>query len=142
MVLALDFPLGRPLTQAALVRRVRPLPEGATAAVAVNDQVRAEQPVAEYRPPSGPPSRVLAGLSGRVCAVEPGRSVAVESVAAVAQGIVGLGGPAAGPLALLARGESLAVAPIARGSVILFPHQVPLMLLQRAAAGGAVGIIA
>lgn len=142
MTLALDYPLGLPLTPATLVRRRRPLPPNATVVVSPNDTVRADQPVAEYRVTNGQVMKVLAGLAGRVYEVAPGRHVAIEGVATIAHGIVGLGGPATGALAVLPRGDSLAVASIPRGTVILFPHQAPLMLLQRAASGGAAGVIA
>ena len=142
MTLALDFPLGRPFTPAALVRRQRPLPPGATVLVAANDTIRADQAIAEYRVTNGQVVKILAGLTGRIYEVAPERHVAIESVATIDHGVIGLGGAAAGPLAVLPRGESPAVAPVPRGAVILFPHQAPLMLLQRAAGAGAAGVIA
>jgi hypothetical protein len=43
---------------------------------------------------------------------------------------------------MLPRGESLAMVPIPFGGVILYPQQLPLVLMQRAVTGGAAGIIA
>jgi hypothetical protein len=139
--LALQYPLGRPILQAAAVRRPRQLPPGARVLVAAGDHVQPEQPIAEVGQPGGG-TAVLAGLAGVVAEVVPGQHVAIEGVATLAQGIVGIGGAAVGPLMVLPRGESLAVVPIPRGGVILFPQHAPLTLLQRAAAGGAAGIIA
>src|SRR5690348_8997585 len=139
--LALQYPLGRPIAQAVAVRRQRHLPPGARVLVAAGDQVQPEQPIAEVGQPGGG-TAVLAGLAGVVAEVVPGQHVAIEGVATLAQGVVGIGGAAVGPMVVLPRGESLAVVPIPRGGVILFPQHVPLTLLQRAAAGGAAGIIA
>ena len=60
----------------------------------------------------------------------------------IAHGMVGVGAPTVGTLAHLPRGESLAVVPIPAGAILVFPQPAPLMLLQRAAAGGVRGIIA
>ncbi len=140
---AMSYPLGRPIVSKTLVRRARPLPPGAVAQVALGEQVRPEQPIAEVpAQQQAGPSAVLAGLAGRVVEIMPGQHIMLEGVATVAQGIAGVGGPVAGPLAMLPRGESLAVVPIPRGAIILFPMQVPMTLLQRAATGGALGIIA
>lgn len=138
----LDFPLGRPLAPAVTVRRRRSLTTGAAPLVAMGEAVSAEQRIADlpdgadvYRP-------VLAGLTGRVVDITPGQHITIEGAATVVQGLLGLGGPAAGPLVMLPRGESLAVVPIPAGAVILFPQPVPMVLVQRAIAGGASGIIA
>lgn len=139
--LALHYPLGRPIAQAVAVRRQRHLPPGARVLVAAGDQVLPERPIAEVGQSSGG-TVVLAGLAGVIAEVIHGQRVAIEGVATLAQGVVGIGGAAVGPLVVLPRGESLAVVPIPRGGVILFPQHVPLTLLQRAAAGGAAGIIA
>lgn len=139
--LALQYPLGRSIAQAVGVRRQRHLPPGVRVLVAVGDQVQPEQPIAEAGQ-SGGAMAVLAGLAGVVAEVVPSQRVVIEGVATLAQGVVGIGGVAVGPLVVLPRGESLAVVPIPRGGVILFPQHVPLTLLQRAAAGGAAGIIA
>jgi hypothetical protein len=139
---ALTYPLGRPIVATTLVRRLRPLPPGAVPQVAVGEQVRPEQPIAEILAQPGSQSALLAGLAGRVVEIAPGRHIALEGVATLAQGIVGVGGPVVGPLATLPRGESLAVVPIPRGAIVLFPLQAPLTLLQRALAGGAIGVIA
>src|SRR5262245_13161813 len=142
MTLVLDFPLGWPVMPATLVRRERALPFGATPLVSLGDQVRPEQSIAESALANGGQRAVLAGLGGRVVEVEKGKGVTLEGVAMLMHGIVGLGGPAAGTLTALPRGESPAVVPIVPGSVIIFPHQLPLMLMQRATVGGAAGIIA
>lgn len=139
--LALQYPLGRPIVRAVAVRRQRHLSPGARVLVAVGDQVLPEQPIAEAGQPSGA-APVLAGLAGVVAEVVPGQHITIEGVATLAQGVVGIGSAAVGPLVVLPRGESLAVVPIPRGGVILFPQHAPLTLFQRAAAGGAAGIIA
>jgi hypothetical protein len=138
----MDFPLGWPVIPAANVRRSRPLVGGATAVVGVGEQVRPDQVVAERPGADGEQVGVVAGLAGRVTQVLPGRSVTIDGVATTIQGIFGLGGPAAGALHFLPRGESLAVAPIPRHSIVVFPAQLPLTLLQRAAGSGAAGIVA
>jgi hypothetical protein len=143
--LALDFPLGQPIMPAVLARRRRLLPAGATPLVAAGDQARADQPIGELTTAGGPRTVFIAGLGGRVVESQAGRggaAIIIEGMATLIHGVVGLGGQAAGQLALVPRGEALALAPIVRGSVIIFPHQVPLMLLQRAVSVGAVGIIA
>lgn len=137
----MDFPLGWPVVPAANVRRHRLL-AGATALVGVGDQVRPDQAIAERPGSGGERVPVLAGLAGRVTQVVPGRALTIEGVATVIQGVFGLGLPTAGPLHFLPRGESLAVVPIPRGAIIVFPGRLPLTLLQRAAAGGACGIVA
>jgi hypothetical protein len=139
--LALDYPLGRPIVE-AVVRRARPLAPAATPLVGTGDLVRAEQPIAETPEPNGGGRPMLAGLGGRVVEVTPGQQIVIEGPATVLQGPLGLGGPAAGPLMTLPRGESIAVVPIPAGAVILHPQPAPLMLLQRAAAGGAVAVVA
>jgi hypothetical protein len=135
---ALDFPLGRSVVPAAAVRRWHRLPQGARVLVGAGESVRPEQPIAEM--PDGTP--VLAGLGGRVVEVSPAAGVQLEGVASVVTGLLGLGGSAAGPLAFLTRGESPAVVPIPRGGIIVYPQRLSLTLLQRAAAGGAAGIVA
>ena len=138
---SLDYPLGRRLVPSATIRRQRVLPSGAATTVAIGDQVRAEDAIAEIDM-AGNRGFVHAGLSGRVVDVSLNKRVVIEGQAAVIQGIVGIGGPAVGTLCMLPRGESLAMVPIPRGGVILFPDQLPLVLMQRAVTGGAVGIIA
>ncbi len=138
----MDFPLGWPVIPAANVRRVRPLGGGATALVAVGEQVRPDQPIAERPGMDGQREYVLAGLAGRVTHVTPGHGLAIEGAATIIQGLLGVGGPATGPIHFLPRGESVAVVPIPRGVVIVYPGQAPLTLLQRAASLGAAGVIA
>src|SRR5271165_5457271 len=138
---SLDFPLGSRLVPATTVRRQRILPAGATTRVAIGDQVRAEDTVAEVEN-GGIRSAIQSGFSGRVVDVSLNQRVVVEGTVGIIQGVVGIGGPAVGILCMLPRGESLAMVPIPRGSVILFPQQLPLVLMQRAVAGGAAGIIA
>lgn len=142
MITTLDFPLGRPLAPAVMARRRRPLTPGAAPLVALGDTVSAEQRIADLPDGSGAFRPLLAGLAGRVVEITPGQHVTIEGAATVLHGLLGLGGPAAGPLVMLPRGESLAVVPIPAGAVILFPQPVPMVLLQRAIAGGARGIIA
>lgn len=139
---SLDFPLGRPLAPAVLVRRQRPLTSGAAPLVGLGESVAADQRIADLPDGAGGFRPLLAGLAGRIVEVTPGQQVTIEGVAAVIQGLLGLGGTAAGPLVMLPRGESLAVVPIPAGGIILFPQSAPLMLMQRAIAGGALGIIA
>ena len=146
--LNVEYPLGRPVIPAVVVQRRRPLPPGVQVRVAQGEQVRpdsvlaatpeSEMASAEF----GPNGAVLSGIGGRVTEIVPQRYVAVEGVAAIFYGVAGLGGQAAGPLALLPRGELPTVVPIPRASVIIFPQQLPLSFMQRAAAGGAAGIIA
>lgn len=136
---ALDFPFGRPFVPAGLLRRRRELPGAARALVQVGERVQAQQPIAEASGDGD--AAVLAGLVGTV--VEVGRGhVTIEGRAMVVAGILGLGEAAVGPLAVLPGAESPAVAQIARGAIILSPRQLPLTLMQRAAAAGAAGIIA
>jgi hypothetical protein len=139
---ALNYPLGRPLVPAMKAVRHRILPAGATPLVSVGDPVRPEQPIADVATAGGNRVAVLAGVGGRVTHIVPGQRITVEGVATVVQGIVGLGAPVVAPLALLPRGEAQAVVPIPRGAIIVHQQQLSLTLLQRAAAGGAVGIIA
>ncbi len=135
---ALDFPLGRPLIPAAAVRRWRRLPPGSRPLVGPGELVRPDQPIAEL--PDGAP--VLAGLGGRVVEVSPGGGIYLEGVASVLTGLLGIGSSVAGPLTFLPRGESAAVLPIPPGGIIVYPQRLSLTLLQRAAAGGAAGIVA
>src|SRR5260221_12510313 len=135
---ALDFPLGRPLIPAAAVRRWRRLRPGSRPLVGPGQPVGPDQPIAEL--PDGAP--VIAGLGGRVVEVSPAGGIQLEGVAAVLTGLIGLGGSVAGPLTFLPPGESAAVLPIPAGSIIVHPQRVSLTLLQRAAAGGAAGIVA
>ncbi|MEO7003159.1 MAG: hypothetical protein ABI068_15205 [Ktedonobacterales bacterium] len=137
----LDYPLGRSLIPALLLRRRRVVPAGAQLYAQINDQVRPDQVIAEAQD-QGAVTRILAGLAGRVVETQPGQSVTIEGTATLLQGVVGVGEPVAGPLAFLPHGESLAVVPIPRGAIIVYPHRAPLTLFQRAAVGGAVGVIA
>lgn len=137
---SLDYPAGRPFAPVTLVSRTRSLPPDAQLLVRVNDQVRAEQPIATPVGDSATPF-LLAGLSGRVSDARPG-GVTIEGAATLLHGVVGVGPGAAGPLITLPHGESYAVVPIPPGAIILLPQQAPLMLLQRALVSGAGGIIA
>jgi hypothetical protein len=137
-IYALDFPLGRPLIPAAAVRRWRRLPPGSRPLIGPGELVRPDQPIAELL--DGAP--VIAGLGGRVVEVSPASGIQLEGVAAVLTGLIRLGGIVAGPLTFLPPGESAAVFPIPAGSIIVHPQRVSLTLLQRAAAGGAAGIVA
>jgi hypothetical protein len=137
----MDYPSGWPVIAAANVRRARPLTSGATPLVNVGDQVRPDQPIAERPTANGTREPIIAGLAGRVAQIAPGRSVAIEGVATLIHGVCGIGGSAAGTLHFLARGESVAVVRIPAGVVIVFPGQIPLTLLQRAAAEGVAAII-
>lgn len=136
MSLSLEYALGRLVVPVTRLRRQRVLPAGAPALVRVGERVRADQPLA------GGGTSPLAGLSGSIVAVAPGQSITIEGIVSVLSGVIGIGGSVVGPLVTLPRGESLAMVHIPRGAVILYPQQAPLMLLQRAAAGGAAGVIA
>lgn len=138
---SLTYPYGRPVIPSLAVTRERPLPAGATPLVAVGDRVRPDTVLAEQRSDQGV-SGVIAGISGRVTATAVGHSVTIEGVATLLHGAVGVGGPSAGSLYMIPRGESLAVAHIPHGCVLLHPTRAPLMLLQRALAAGAAGVIA
>jgi hypothetical protein len=137
---ALDFPLGRPVIPAARVRRRRDLPAEARVLVQIGEQVAADQTIAEAIAPAGS-LPILAGLAGAVTDVG-STYVTIDGLAAVLQGPIGIGGAAVGPLAMVSTSDSSAVVPIPRGAVLVYPQQVPLTLLQRAVAGGAVGVIA
>lgn len=137
---SLDFPTGRPYAQSVALSRTRLLPPDGQLLVRVNDQVRAEQPLAQPGP-DGAGAFVLAGLNGAVSDARPG-AVTIDGAATLLHGVVGVGAAVAGPLVTLPRGESYAVAPIPVGGIIVLPQQVPLVLLQRALAGGAAGVIA
>lgn len=138
---SLAYPNGRPMVAAVAVRRRRPLPAGAPALVTAGEQVSPGQVIAEARGESGLVS-TLAGLAGRVTEVTPGQSVTIEGVATLINGMLGIGGPVAGPLYFPPRGESLALMQAPRGSIVVFGQRAPLTLLQRALASGAVGVIA
>lgn len=144
--LNVEYPLGRPVIPAVVLQRRRPLPPRAQIRVAQGEMVQPGSVLAAMPAEAGAQSEmegaVLAGIGGRVTEIVPQRYIAIEGIAAIFYGIAGLGGQAAGPLALLPRGELPAVVPIPRGSVIIFPQQLPLSFMQRAAAGGAAGIIA
>lgn len=143
--LNVEYPLGRPVIPAVVVQRRRPLLPGAQVRVAQGEQVQAGSVLASVPQTSAEADddgAILAGIGGRVTEIVPQRHIAVEGVVAIFYGIAGLGGQAAGPLALLPRGELPAVVPIPRGAVIIFPQQLPLSFMQRAAAGGAAGVIA
>lgn len=145
--LNVEYPLGRPVIPAVVVQRRRPLPPQAQIRVAQGEQVQPGSVLATTST-TGAQSEVdgaglvLAGIGGRVTEIVPQRHVAIEGIVAIFYGIAGLGSQAAGPLALLPRGELPTVVPIPRGCVIIFPQQLPLSFMQRAAAGGAAGIIA
>jgi hypothetical protein len=137
---ALDFPLGRPVVPAAQIRRRRGLPPTARPLVRDGDQVRAEQAIAEATGPTGAFS-VLAGMPGTIAEV--GQDViSIDGQVAILQGVIGVGAVAVGPLALVPTSESPAVVHIPPGAILVYPQRVPLTLLQRALAGGAVGVIA
>jgi hypothetical protein len=138
---ALDFPVGRRLVPAASVRRQRTFPLGASTTVAIGDQVQSDQTIAEINN-AGNISVVQAGFAGRVIDVALNQRVVIEGTVTIIEGIVGIGGPTVGTLYMLPRGESLAMVPIPHDGVILFPQQLPLVLMQRAVTGGAAGIIA
>lgn len=138
----LDFPLGRPIAHAVSVHRRRLLPSSAAPLIQVGESVSADQRIADLPDGAGSFRPLLAGLAGTALEVIPGQHVTIEGVATVVQGLLGLGGSAAGPLVMLPRGESLAVVSIPAGAIILFPQPAPLMLLQRAIASGARGVIA
>lgn len=123
------------------VRRTHELPAGAVPLVQPGELVQAHQPIAELRA-QGTITQIHAGFAGRIIDVTLGRSITLEGPAYVYKGVLGIGPFATGALAFLAPGESLALVPIPAGAVIVYPYRAPLTLLQRAAAGGATGIIA
>jgi hypothetical protein len=137
---SLDYPTGRPFAPALALSRGRRLPPDAQLLVHVNETVHAEQPIARSGA-DGVALPVLAGLSGRISDARPG-SVTIEGAATLLHGVVGVGAGVAGPLVTLPHGESYAVVPIPAGAIIVVPQQAPLMLMQRAMAAGAAGIIA
>ena len=89
---SLTFPQGRPVITSVAITRQRPLPVGATPLVSVGERVTPEQVVAEERVDQGVKG-VLAGLSGRVTAITVGRSVTIDGVATLLNGVIGVGGP-------------------------------------------------
>lgn len=140
-VSALDYPHGRPLASAVAVRRRRLLPPGASLLVSAQEQVSPGQAIAETRAEGGLVT-TLAGLAGRVVEAIPGQHVTIEGVATLINGLIGVGGQVAGPIFFPRRGESLALAQLPRGSVIVYPARAPLTLLQRALTSGATAVIA
>lgn len=149
-VLNVEYPQGRPFVPARQGHYLRPLPAGMVARVSEGDHVSSAQIIAERAagveaavpPGAGERAGILAGISGRVVEVVAQRHIAIKGIVAVFQGAMGLGGQSAGPLALLPRGELPAIVPIPAGCVIVFPGQLPLTFMQRAAANGALGVIA
>ena len=142
--LALDFPLGQPIVPAVLTRRRRILPAGAArwwrwaiTCAPISQSPNSTTACGGRSSRRASPVACLTASSGQRQSY-----VTIEGVVTLLHGIVGVGGQITGTLALLPRGDALAVVQIAPGSVIIFPHQVPLMLMQRAAASGAAGIIA
>lgn len=138
---ALAYPNGRPMIASVAVRRRRPLPAGAPALVSPGEQVSPGQVIAEARSETGVVP-TLAGLVGQVTEVWPGQSVTIEGTATLINGMLGVGGPVAGPLYFPPRGESLALMQAPRGSIVVFGQRAPLTLFQRALASGAVGVLA
>lgn len=128
-------------SSSSAVRRTHELPPGAVPLVQPGELLQAHQPIAELRT-QGSVTQIHAGFAGRVIDVTLGRSITIEGPAYVYHGVLGIGPFATGALAFLAPGESLALVPIPAGAIIVYPYRAPLTLLQRAAAGGATGIIA
>jgi hypothetical protein len=136
MARALEFPYGRQVVAAGQLRRRRDLPHEARPLVRIGEQVRADQPIAE-----GAAGALPAGLAGTV--VDVGQEyVVIEGVSTLLEGVAGLGGAVVGPLRLVPMNESPAMVAIQPGTILVYSRSLPLTLLQRAAAGGAVGIIA
>jgi hypothetical protein len=104
--------------------------------------VQPDQLLATRRGANGKLTPLLAGLAGRVIQVLPERALTIEAMATAIYGLVGLGGSAAGPLHILADGEAPDTLAINRGEVLVLRGQVPAVLLQRAVAEAAAGIIA
>lgn len=142
MRLTLDHPLGSQLTPGVVIQRQRPLWAGGSALVTLGELVRADQVLAEGIDTRGEERRLIAGMAGRITEIVAGDHITIAGTATVLDGMVGAGGVVAGPLVTLQRGEALAVTPIQPGSIVLFPQQVPLTLLQRAVSGGALAIVA
>jgi hypothetical protein len=129
MARSLDFPSGRPLITAARLQRWRPIPPGG--------QVVAPETALTA---GGPPT--LAGIMGRVAEVHPDRGVLVDGAAALLSGVLGVGGTASGLLWFLPRGESVAMAVLQPGCILVYPQRLPITLMQRAAQAGVAGIVA
>jgi hypothetical protein len=138
---SLTYPYGHSFIPTLAVRRERPLPVNSTPFVSIGERVTPERVLAEQREERGIRG-VLAGLTGQVSAITVGRGVTIEGKATLVNGAIGVGGPSAGSLYMIPRGESLAVAHIPHGCVLVHPTRAPLMLLQRALASGAAGVIA
>ena len=138
----LDYPLGQPALATTQVRRRRPLPLGARVLVRTGDVVKPDQPLYETAREPSAGHRVLAGVAGRITAVVPDSHIEIMGTHAVVQGIAGAGGTVTGPLVPMSRNESPAVIDVSPGSIVYYPHPAPLILLQRAVASGAVGVIA
>lgn len=132
----LDYPRGRSLLYNTLTRVRRPFVTAMQPRVQSGDTVRPDQAIAE-----NVQQQIFAGVAGKVATVEPD-AIVIDCATTLVQGILGMGGAITGPLTTLPRGGELAVAPIIPGSILILPHRAPLVLLQRAAAMGAHGIVA
>jgi hypothetical protein len=139
---ALDHSFGQQLVRGIAIQRRRPLWPGALMRVRVGDTVAADTVLAEVADTDGELRKLMAGMAGTVTQVVEGEYVVIDGVATILDGLVGVGGPVAAPLVTLQRGDAIAVTPIQPGSIVLFPQSAPLTLLQRAASGGALAIIA
>jgi hypothetical protein len=92
------------------------------------------------------PLELPAYIPGKVVAVEPGRSVVVESECTFVQGIFGVGGERQGTVHILPISPTTPVAeavipPDLRGAIVVGGHSPTIGALRAAANNGAVGFI-
>ena len=92
------------------------------------------------------PLDLSAYMSGKVVAIEPNRSVIIESECTFVQGIFGVGGERQGKVRILAIDPATAVTEAhvptdARGCILVGGHSPTIGALRKAADNGAVGFI-
>lgn len=92
------------------------------------------------------PIEIDAYISGRVVALDPHKSLTIESEAALVQGIFGVGGERRGELKMLPvppgkRLEEDDIPPVCNNVVLVGGMRPTLAALKKAQAGGAVGLV-